>query len=228
MLVQIPHRFFAERASELGFVLPAPGDYAVGAFFLPRDAEGRRIVEAIVEKMVAAEGQILLGWRDTPVDSSCLGESVKPAEPVSRQIFIKRGPNTGDQDVFERRLFILRKTISNAVYNLRDRRTAGFYPVSLSSRTLVYKGLLLATKLGVYYQGSRRPLVRIGAFARSSALFDEHLSDLVAWRIPIAMSRIMARSTRCAAIVNWMAARQASVASSLFGRRHQQALADFL
>ncbi len=132
MLVQIPHRFFAQQASELGFVLPAPGEYAIGALFLPRDAEGRRIVEAIVEKMVAEAGQILLGWRDTPVDSSCLGESIKPAEPLSRQIFIQRGPETGDQDVFERRLFILRKTISNAVHNLADRRMAGFYPVSLS------------------------------------------------------------------------------------------------
>ncbi|MGH6843112.1 MAG: hypothetical protein ACREDV_13695, partial [Methylocella sp.] len=72
MLVQIPHRFFAKEAAALGFALPAPGEYAIGALFLPRDIEGRRIVEEIVEEMVAAEGQIALGWRDTPVDSSCL------------------------------------------------------------------------------------------------------------------------------------------------------------
>src|SRR5580700_7820870 len=89
MLVQIPHRFFAKKATELGFVLPAPGEYAIGALFLPRDREGRRIVEDIVEKMVAAEGQITLGGRDTPDDSTCLGESVRAAEPVSRQIFIQ-------------------------------------------------------------------------------------------------------------------------------------------
>ncbi|MGH6836287.1 MAG: glutamate synthase subunit alpha, partial [Methylocella sp.] len=158
MLVQIPHRFFANQAAELGFVLPAAGEYAVGALFLPRDREGRRIVEDIVEGMVAAEGQITLGWRDTPVDSSCLGVSVRAAEPVSRQIFIKCGPHIENQTVFERRLFILRKTISNAVYHLADPRTAGFYPVSLSSRTIVYKGLLLATKLGKYFKDLADPL----------------------------------------------------------------------
>src|ERR1700732_5643579 len=72
MLVQIPHRFFAKKATELGFVLPALGEYAIGALFLPRDREGRRIVEEIVEKMVAAEGQITLGWGGTPVASTCL------------------------------------------------------------------------------------------------------------------------------------------------------------
>src|SRR3984893_15683932 len=86
MLVQIPHRFFAEKVKKLGLVLPAPGEYGIAAFVLARDAEGRQIVEAITEEMVAREGQILLGWRDTPVDSSCLGESVKSAEPVSRPI----------------------------------------------------------------------------------------------------------------------------------------------
>jgi glutamate synthase (NADPH/NADH) large chain len=111
MLVQIPHHFFAKKATELGFVLPAPGEYAIGALFLPRDREGRRIVEDIVEKMVAAEGQITLGWRDTPVDSTCLGESVRATEPVSRQIFIQRGPHVENQTVFERRLFLMRKKI---------------------------------------------------------------------------------------------------------------------
>ena len=152
MLVQIPHRFFVAEAEGLGFALPAPGDYAIGAVFLPRDPAGRGIVEAIIEATVAAEGQVLLGWRDVPVDSSGLGESVKPTEPVIRQIFIGHGADAADQDTFERRLFILRKVISNAVHDLRDPRTAGFYPVSLSSRTLVYKGMLLATQLGDYFK----------------------------------------------------------------------------
>src|SRR5262249_11806159 len=118
MLVQIPHRFFAGQARALGFELPEPGKYAVGALFLPRDAEGRRIAEAIVEGMAAEEGLAVLGWRDTPVDSSCLGATVKESEPVSRQIFIGRRPSIENQTVFERRLFILRKRISNAVHDL--------------------------------------------------------------------------------------------------------------
>jgi glutamate synthase (NADPH/NADH) large chain len=100
MLIQIPHRFFEEEAARLGFALPAPGHYAVGALFLPRDPEGRKIVEGVVEKIIADEGQIFLGWRDVPVDSTGLGESVKPTEPVHRQVFIGRGAATADQDVF--------------------------------------------------------------------------------------------------------------------------------
>ena len=151
MLVQIPDRFLREEAKRNGFELPALGDYAVGALFLPRDAEGRKIVEAIVEKVVAEEGQTFLGWRDVPVDPSGLGESVKPTEPVHKQIFIACGKDVKDQETFERKLFLLRKVISNTVYNLNDKRTKGFYPVSLSSRTLVYKGMLLATQLGDYF-----------------------------------------------------------------------------
>ncbi|HEY5226182.1 MAG TPA: glutamate synthase subunit alpha, partial [Methylovirgula sp.] len=123
MLVQIPHRFFVREAEKNGIALPAPGDYAVGVFFLPRDPEGRAIVETIIEQSVAAEGQVFLGWRDVPVDSSGLGESVKPTEPAIRQIFVGRGANVGtgsaEQDLFERRLFILRKVISNTVFDRR-------------------------------------------------------------------------------------------------------------
>src|SRR5580693_5840521 len=216
MLVQIPHRFFAKKATEQGFVLPRPGEYAIGALFLPRDMEGRRIVEDIVEKMVAAEGQITLGWRDTPVDSSCLGESVRAAEPLSRQIFIQRGPHVENQTVFERRLFILRKTISNAVYYLNDPRTAGFYPVSLSSRTIVYKGLLLATKLGKYFTDLADPL-----FESALSLVHQRFSTntFPTWSLahPYRLVGHNGEINTLRGNLNWMAARQASVASGLFG-----------
>ncbi|WP_036258289.1 glutamate synthase large subunit [Methylocapsa aurea] len=216
MLVQIPHRFFVDKARDLGFDLPEPGEYAVGALFLPRDPEGRAIVEAIVENTVAEEGQIFLGWRDTPVDPSRLGESVKPSAPVSRQIFIKRGPHVEDQTVFERRLFILRKVISNAVYNLRDSRTAGFYPVSLSSRTIVYKGLLLATQLGHYFQDLADP-----SFESALSLVHQRFSTntFPTWSLAHPY-RLVAHNGEINTLrgnVNWMAARQASVASGLFG-----------
>jgi glutamate synthase (NADPH/NADH) large chain len=214
MLIQIPHRFFAREAAALGFDLPPPGDFAVGAFFLPRDAEGRRAVEAVVEKMVAEEGQCLLGWRDTPVDSSCLGDSVKKTEPVNRQIFIARGPGTADQTAFERRLYILRKRISNAVHG--DPRTAGFYPVSLSSRTIVYKGLLLATRLGRYYKDLADPL-----FESALCLVHQRFSTntFPAWSLAHPY-RLVAHNGEINTLrgnLNWMAARQASVASPLFG-----------
>src|SRR3954447_21971232 len=90
ILVQIPHRFFAEECAKLGMALPEPGHYGIGHLFMPRDPDGCRIVEEIVTKAVADEGLVLLGWRDVPVDNRDLGRSVKATEPVQKQIFIGR------------------------------------------------------------------------------------------------------------------------------------------
>ncbi|HKH81227.1 MAG TPA: glutamate synthase large subunit [Methylovirgula sp.] len=220
ILVQIPHRFYAAEAAALGFALPQPGDYAIGPVFLPRDPEGRAIVVSLIEKTVAEEGQILLGWRDVPVDNGGLGESVKPTEPVIKQFFVKRGANAGkdgaDHDLFERRLFILRKAISNAVFALRDPRTAGFYPVSLSSRTMVYKGLLLATQLGDYFRDLQDPL-----FESALALVHQRFSTntFPTWSLahPYRMVAHNGEINTLRGNLNWMAARQASVATDLFG-----------
>jgi glutamate synthase (NADPH/NADH) large chain len=216
MLVQIPHLFFSEKAREQGFALPEPGAYAVANMFLPRDPDGRAIVEAIIEKVVAEEGQLFLGWRDVPVQSALLGESVQPSEPVIKQIFIGRGPHVADETDFERRLYILRKVISNSIYTLRDPRTAGFYPVSLSSRTLVYKGLLLATQLGDYFEDLADPL-----FQSALALVHQRFSTntFPTWSLAHPY-RLVAHNGEINTLrgnVNWMAARQASVASGLFG-----------
>ena len=126
MLVQIPHKFLSEECQKLGFTLPEPGHYAAGHVFLPRDPEGRKLCETIIEKVVAEEGQTFIGWRDVPVHTACLGESVKPTEPVHRQIFIGRNKAIADVDTFERRLFLLRKVISNTIYNLNNPATSGF------------------------------------------------------------------------------------------------------
>ena len=162
------------------------------------------------------EGQILLGWRDVPTDAGVLGESVRTTEPVSRQAFIAQGPAGGDQDAFERRLFILRKVISNAVYDLADPRTAGYYPVSLSSRTVVYKGLFLAGALGRYYPD----LVDL-RFESALALVHQRFSTntFPTWSRshPYRMVAHNGEINTLRGNVNWMAARQASVDSELFG-----------
>jgi glutamate synthase (NADPH/NADH) large chain len=220
ILVQIPHGFFAGEATRHGFSLPEPGDYGIGVFFLPRDPEGRALVERIIENAVAEEGQVVVGWRDVPVDGSGLGESVKPTEPVIRQLFIGRGANAGvgkaEQDMFERRLFILRKVISNAVYNLNDLRTLGFYAVCLSSRTIVYKGLLLATQLGDYFKDLSEP-----SFETALALVHQRFSTntFPTWSRahPYRMVAHNGEINTLRGNVNWMAARQASVSSELFG-----------
>ena len=216
MLVQIPHAFFETKAKECGFTLPAPGDYAIGVMFLPAEAGARAEMEAIIADTVAAEGFPLLGWRDVPVDPSVLGESVLPTEPKTRQIFVGRGTDHTDQDLFERRLYVLRKSISNAILTRKDKRFAGYYTVSMSSRTIVYKGLLLASQLGDYFKDLRDP-----SLTTALALVHQRFSTntFPSWQLAHPY-RYVAHNGEINTLrgnVNWMAARQASVSSDLFG-----------
>src|SRR6476661_11231533 len=151
ILVQIPHAFFARKTRELGFTLPQPGEYAVGALFMPKETAWRNVIKSIIADQIRDEGLMLLGWRDVPTDNSSLGETVKPTEPAHMQVFIGRGAHIKNEDEFERRLYILRKSISHAIYQRRDRGLARYYPVSMSCRTVVYKGMFLADQLGKYY-----------------------------------------------------------------------------
>ncbi|MGD0634794.1 MAG: glutamate synthase large subunit [Beijerinckiaceae bacterium] len=216
MLLQIPHAFFAAKAREGGFTLPPAGDYAIGVLFMPRDAEARRIIEKIVEDTTVAEGQVFLGWRDVPVDSSVLGESVVASEPVTRQCFIGKGAGVADQDTFERRIYILRKAISGVIFGRSDPRFSGYYSVSMSSRTIVYKGLLLAGQLGDYFKDLRDP-----GLETALALVHQRFSTntFPSWSLAHPY-RFVAHNGEINTLrgnVNWMAARQASVASDLFG-----------
>src|SRR5262249_14826231 len=151
ILVQIPHKFFVKKADRLGFRLPKTGEYAVGALFMPRDPDWRRGICDIYSQMITREGMTLLGWRPVATDKSKLGGSRKPAEPVHLQVFIGRGKKIKTETEFERRLYILRKSISNAIYTRKERRLSGYYPVSISCRTVIYKGMFLADQLCTYY-----------------------------------------------------------------------------
>ena len=157
ILVKFPHKFFAKKTAELGFKLPKPGEYAVGYLFMPTDVNWRQIIRDIYAEVIAREGLSLLGWRDVPSNNSTLGYSVKPTEPNHMQVFIGRGKKKFSEDEFERRLYILRKSISNAIYRRRERRTSGYYPVSISCRTVIYKGMFLADQLGAYYPDLHDP-----------------------------------------------------------------------
>ena len=217
ILVQIPHKFFAKRAKELGFELPEPGRYAVGQLFMPREKNWRQIVRDIYAEIIAREGFELLGWRDVPTDNSTLGESVKPTEPKHMQVFIGLGSKKLSEDEFERRLYILRKSISNAIYRRRDRRVSDYYPVSVSCRTVVYKGMFLADQLETYYPDLHEP-----DFELALALVHQRFSTntLPAWSLahPYRMIAHNGEINTLRGNVNWMAARQASVASPLFGK----------
>ncbi len=216
MLVQIPHRFFSEECAKLGFTLPEPGHYAVGQYFLPRDVESRSKIEEIIEETILAEGQTVLGWRDVPVDNSDLGESVLPTEPCHRQVFIGRSPDIADEESFERRLFILRKVVSHTLYLSTERSKAAYYPVSVSCRTVTYKGMLLATQLGGYFKDLVDP-----RFESALALVHQRFSTntFPTWQLahPYRMVAHNGEINTLRGNVNWMAARQASVDSELYG-----------
>ena len=216
ILVQTPHKFFTKKARELGFSLPAPGHYAVGALFLPHDEAWRAEIMDTYAAAVAQEGMKLLGWRDVPTDNSTLGETVKPTEPRHMQVFLGRGAKIASEDEFERRLYILRKTISRTLYGKRERSTSHYYPVSISCRTLIYKGMFLADQLGTYY-----PDLRDADFESALALIHQRFSTntFPTWSLahPYRMVAHNGEINTLRGNNNWMAARQASVSSPKFG-----------
>ena len=177
MLTQIPHDFFAAECASLGFTLPPKGDYGVGYLFMPQDEALRDHYEAVVEGVVAAEGQELLGWRTVPTDNSSLSQSpaIKASEPAHRQVFIGRGERTEAGDAFERRLFILRKVISNAIYEeIEGRRPRLLHRVDVEPhrRLQGHVPRLPARRL---LRRPARPALRLAHGADPPALLDEHL-----------------------------------------------------
>ena len=216
ILTQIPHKFFAKQAAALGFTLPAPGEYAIATLFMPHEPERQKEIADIYAEVIAAEGFKLLGWRAVPTDNSTLGVSVKPTEPAHRQVFIGLGDRKLSEDEFERRLYILRKTVSGLFYRRYERRTSGYYPVAISCRTVIYKGMFLADQLGTYYPDLHDP-----DFESALALVHQRFSTntFPTWSLahPYRMIAHNGEINTLRGNNNWMAARQASVSSPRFG-----------
>jgi glutamate synthase (ferredoxin) len=153
ILIQMPDAFLRKEAARLGWTLPVERGYGAGLIFLPNQAATRAAIEALFEQIVAEEGQQLIGWRDVPTDNRALGPSAVAVQPAFRQILIGRGPamappGTAASDAaFERKLFVIRKRVEHAVDVLDLPGREFFYVVSLSSRTLIYKGMLTANQI---------------------------------------------------------------------------------
>ena len=216
ILVQIPQAFFAAEAERLGFALPEAGRWGIGQFFMPRDATARARIEEALARIVAEEGQELIGWRDVPNDNSCLGEMVRKTEPVHRQAFIARSTDIADDETFERRLYIIRKRLSNEVLSWAEPATQGFYSVSISCRVVTYKGMFLSHQLGAYYPDLRDP-----RFESALALVHQRFSTNTFPSWPLAHPyRMVAHNGEINTLrgnFNWMLARQATLRSELFG-----------
>ena len=217
MLVQIPHQFFVKDCKILGINLPDSGQYGIANIFMPRDEAVRSELKDIVETAISDEGLKILGWRDVPTDNSTLSKApdIAASEPHHCQAFIGTRNEQLSEDDLERRLFILRKVISNIVIQIAGRRDE-FYVVSISCRTIVYKGMFLSYQLGAYYPDLSDPL-----FESALALVHQRFSTntFPSWRLahPYRMVAHNGEINTLRGNVNWMAARQASVSSPKFG-----------
>ncbi len=224
LLMQLPDAFMRNEAAKLNMTLPAAGRYAVGNVFLPQNAKNREACEALFSKIIAEENQVLLGWRDVPVDNSNIAQAARDVEPVMRQVFIAsaQAANTQtnsadfDQTVFERKLFVIRKRIEHAVRDLKLQDNAAFYLPSLSYRTIVSKGMLLANEVGVYYKDLNDPSL-VSALALVHQRFSTN--TFPAWDLahPFRMIAHNGEINTVQGNVNWMAARHEAMRSSLIG-----------
>ena len=216
ILIQLPDRFFRGEAKTLGFELPESGEYAVGMVFLPQEVSHINVCIRAIEGAVQDEGQHLLGWRDVPVDNSCLGESVKPIEPVIRQVFIGQGGNCADTDAFERKLYVIRKRAHHMVWDADIEDIRHFYISSLSARTIVYKGMMLAPNLDKYYLDLNDERLE-----SALALVHQRFSTNTFPSWPLAQPfRYLCHNGEINTVrgnINWMLARRHSMKSELLG-----------
>ncbi len=152
ILIQLPDALYREEMAKQGVNLPPPGEYGVGLVFLPKENASRLACEQAMERAIRLEGQVLLGWRDVPVNRDMpMSPTVRKKEPIIRQVFIGRGNDVIVQDALERKLYVIRKTASAAIQGLKLTHSKEYYVPSMSSRTVVYKGLLLADQVGTYF-----------------------------------------------------------------------------
>jgi glutamate synthase (NADPH/NADH) large chain len=217
MLVQIPDVFFRAVLAEDDVSLPDAGAYAVAHIFMPQDEALRTHCMGIITECALAEGVELITVRDVPVDNDKLSKApeIAASEPYHVQVFFAC-PEGLDEDAFERRLYVLRKVISNRIFDETQGRDNGFYIVSLSCRTIVYKGMFLADQVGPYYKDLTDP-----RFETAVALVHQRFSTntFPSWKLahPYRMVAHNGEINTLRGNVNWMAARQASVSSPLFG-----------
>ncbi|GAA4119655.1 glutamate synthase large subunit [Aminobacter aganoensis] len=218
VLVQIPDSFFREEMAKQDIELPAPGQYGVGHWFMPQDAATREHVIDIIRESAQSEGLPLIGFRDVPVDNSSLSKApeIAASEPFHCQVFIGRTPEIDDDEEYEARLYLLRKVISGRIYAEHNNRDVGAYCVSLSARTIVYKGMFLAFQVGAYYKDLNDP-----RFETALILVHQRFSTntFPSWKLahPYRMVAHNGEINTVRGNNNWMAARQASVDSELFG-----------
>ncbi len=195
LLIQIPDAFYRAEMARQGVQLPPPGEYGVGMIFLPKEEASRQACVQELERAIAAEGQMLLGWRDVPVNTALpMSPAVRLCEPIIRQVFIGRGGDVLVPDALERKLYVIRKTASARITGLQLTHSAEYYVPSMSCRTVIYKGLLLADQVGQYYLDLQDERV-VGPWRWYTSGFPPTPFPRGRWPTPIGWWRTTARST---------------------------------
>jgi len=217
ILIQIPDAFFREEMALQQVKLPPAGQYGIGMVFLPREPASRLACEHEIERAIKAEGQILLGWRDVPVDSSDLGESVKDVEPVIRQVFIGRSAEIRVTDALERKLYVIRKAAGHAIRALNLAHGTEFWVPSMSARTIVYKGMLLPAQVGTYYKDLLDQRV-VSALALVHQRFSTNTFPTWDLAHPFRMIAHNGEINTLRGNVNWVRARQGAISSLVLGK----------
>ena len=217
ILIQIPDQFFREELSAQGITLPPAGDYGVGMVFLPKENASRLACEQELERAIRAAGQVLLGWRDVPVDHAMpMSPTVRAKEPVIRQVFIGRGADVMVTDALERKLYVIRKMASHAIQALDLAHGREYFVPSMSARTIVYKGLLLCDQVGRYYLDLQDPRV-----VSALALVHQRFSTNTFPEWPLAHPyRLVAHNGEINTVkgnYNWLRAREGAMQSAVLG-----------
>ena len=219
-LIQMPDALLRDWASAQGLSLPAAGRYAVAMCFLPRDQAARDFAIRHIEHFIEAEGQSLIGWRVVPTDTTGLGERVIETMPAIRQAIVAADPSLPDQDAFERKILTIRKQALNSVIALAEQHgmpgLPELYMPSFSTRTIVYKGLLLAPQVGGFYEDLRNPLT-VSALALVHQRFSTN--TFPSWRLAHPY-RFLCHNGEINTVrgnVNWMHARRQAMTSELLG-----------
>jgi glutamate synthase (NADPH/NADH) large chain len=217
LLIQIPDEFYRAEMAKQGVELPPPGEYGVGMIFLPKENASRQACEQELERAIKAEGQVLLGWRDVPVDRDMpMSPTVREKEPIIRQVFIGRGHDILVPDALERKLYVIRKTASTKIQSLNLTHSHEYYVPSMSCRTIIYKGLLLADQVGKYYLDLRDERV-----VSALALVHQRFSTNTFPEWPLAHPyRMVAHNGEINTVkgnFNWMRAREGVMKSPVLG-----------
>jgi len=217
ILLQIPDRFLRQEMAKQKVTLPPVGEYGVGMVFLPQEPASRLACEYEIERAIKDEGQVLLGWRDVPCDNAGLGESVKRIEPRIRQVFIGRGAGVTVTDALERKLYIIRKSSGHAIQALKLLHGKEFYVPSMSARTIVYKGMLLAGQVGAYYKDLQDERC-VSALALVHQRFSTNTFPTWDLAHPFRLIAHNGEINTLRGNVNWIRARQGAISSPILGK----------